>query len=101
MDMVSEPPANSNSHPGSKFLLILQVSTLLLPSDEFVYSNGTCSSLPNIYLKYKELLQSPLPVEALRGRARTLCLVSILSPALIIVSGTQRLLIKLLNTFSE
>lgn len=66
MGMVSEPPADSNLQPGSKFLLILQVPGSLLPSDEVVHSNGTCSFLPNVYFKYWELVQTPLPVEALR-----------------------------------
>lgn len=44
-----------------------------------------------------ELVQSPLPAEAPRGSG--LCFVNSLSPAPIIASGIQRVLVKLLNIF--
>lgn len=88
--MASEAAVDSNSHPGSKFLVILQVSGSLLPSDESLYTLMAPAALCN------ELVQSPLPAEAPRGPG--LCFFS-LSPAPIIASGIQRVLIKLLNIF--
>lgn len=99
--MVSEPPADSSSQPESKFLLLLQVSASLFPSDEFVHSHGTYEQLfaQHLISGMRDLFSRLFVLSS--ERAEPLCLVSSLFPVPLTVPGTQRVLIKLLSILND